>query len=173
MNSEWLDFLGAQGARIDNGKISDFGDLETELAAAGGTTLIAPLSHLGLIECAGEDAKTFLQNQLTSDVNHLEEDSAQYSSWCSPKGRMLASFILYRRGTDYLALLSADLQEWHDTSCSFESIQICQKDFSSPDRTVCSIAGSVKRYADHLIRTVILCHAGKNVCIMVLYLHYR
>ena len=112
MNSEWLDFLGAHGARIDNGKVSDFGNLETELAAAGGTTLIAPLSHLGLIECAGEDAKTFLQNQLTSDVNHLEEDSAQYSSWCSPKGRMLASFILYRRGTDYLALLSADLQEF-------------------------------------------------------------
>ncbi len=112
MNSEWLDFLGAHGARIDNGMVSDFGDPGAELAAAGKATIIAPLPHLGLIECAGEDAKSFLQNQLTSDVNHLEEDSAQYSSWCSPKGRMLASFILYRRGTDYLALLSADLQEF-------------------------------------------------------------
>lgn len=111
MNSNWLIFLGANGARIDGGIVSDFGDPDSELVAARDATIIAPLAHLGLLECAGEDARTFLQNQLTSDVNHLSGDAAQHSAWCSPKGRMLASFVLYRSETGYQALLSADLLE--------------------------------------------------------------
>lgn len=112
MNANWQEYLGARGARINEGMISDFGNPEAELAAARDATIISPLSHLGLIECAGDDAASFLHNQLTSDVTHLEAESAQYSSWCSPKGRMLVSFILFRRNAAYLALLSADLQEF-------------------------------------------------------------
>ena len=109
MNSCWQEFLGASGARIDNGSIAEFGNLSAELVAAQEATVIAPLLHLGLIEFTGEDATSFLHNQVTSDVNHLTADSAQHSAWCSAKGRMLASFLLYRQGTDFRALLSADL----------------------------------------------------------------
>ena len=109
MNPDWQKFLGTHGARIVDGKVSDFGDLAAELVAARDATILTPLPHLGLIECTGDDAKSFLHNQLTSDVNHLAEGSAQHSSWCTAKGRMLASFIFYRNGTDYRALLSADL----------------------------------------------------------------
>ena len=112
MNPDWQEFLGAHGARIIQGIVSDFGVPSAELVAARDATVVSPLPHFGLIECTGDDAKTFLQNQLTSDVNHLEATAAQYSSWCSPKGRMLASFILYRCNSGYLALLSADLQEF-------------------------------------------------------------
>ena len=112
MNSDWQKFLGTHGARIVDGKVSDFGDLAAELVAARDATILSPLTHLGLIECSGDDAKTFLQNQLTSDVNHLEKNSVQHSSWCSPKGRMLASFILARVDTAYLALVSADLLDF-------------------------------------------------------------
>ncbi|MDR0379442.1 MAG: folate-binding protein [Candidatus Accumulibacter sp.] len=104
MNAGWQDILGAQGAR--------FGDPESELTAARDATIIAPLTQFGLIGCAGDDAGTFLHNQLTSDVNHLEATSAQYAAWCSAKGRMLASLLLFRRDTEYLALLSADLREF-------------------------------------------------------------
>ena len=109
MNSSWQVFLGASGAHIDNSLVADFGKLDQELLAARDATIVSPLAHLGLIECTGDDAKSFLHNQLTSDVNHLAEGSAQHSSWCTAKGRMLASFIFYRNGTDYRALLSADL----------------------------------------------------------------
>jgi len=109
MNSCWQDFLGASGARIDNGSVADFGNLSAERLAAREATVLAPLLHLGLIECTGEDATSFLHNQLTSDVNHLTADSAQHSAWCSAKGRMLASFLLYRQGSDFRALLSSDL----------------------------------------------------------------
>lgn len=112
MNPDWQEFLGAKGARIVDGAVGDFGDLGAELIAAREATVISPLTHLGLIECSGDDARTFLQNQLTSDVSHLETGSVQHSSWCSPKGRMLANFVLYRRDTGYLVLLSADLQEF-------------------------------------------------------------
>lgn len=112
MNPDWQKFLGTHGARIVDGKVSDFGDLAAELVAARDATILTPLPHLGLIECTGDDAKAFLQNQLTSDVNHLENNAAQHSSWCSPKGRMLASFILARVDTAYLALVSADLLDF-------------------------------------------------------------
>ena len=108
MNS-WQDFLGTSGARFDGNQISDFGDPDGELAAARAATVVSPLGHLGLLECAGEDAKVFLHNMLTSDVNHLAADGAQYSAWCTAKGRMQASFLLYRHRGDYRALLSADL----------------------------------------------------------------
>ncbi|GHU03430.1 folate-binding protein [Betaproteobacteria bacterium] len=115
MNADWQTTLGALGARINDGKVCDFGDPEGELIAARDASIVAPLTQFNLIGCAGEDAKSFLHNQLTSDVNHLEAANAQYSAWCSPKGRMLASFVLFRRelnNTGYLALLSADLREF-------------------------------------------------------------
>jgi len=76
MNSSWQEFLGASGAHIDNGWVTDFGDLSSELVSARDATVVSPLLHLSLIECAGEDATSFLHNQLTSDVNHLAANSA-------------------------------------------------------------------------------------------------
>ena len=109
MNTIWQDFLKTRGARFDQGVVADFGHPADELAATRAGTVLVPLDHLALFECTGEDATSFLHNQLTSDVNHLDAGTAQHSSWCTHKGRMQASFILYRQGADYRALLSADL----------------------------------------------------------------
>ena len=110
MTPDWQTYLAARGARFDNEQIVDFGDQTGELSAAREATVLCPLTHLAPFECSGEDAQTFLHNQLTSDVNHLGKDAAQYAAWCSPKGRMLASFILSRNDNGYLGLLSADLR---------------------------------------------------------------
>ncbi len=109
MNASWQEFLGSSGARIEDGRVSDFGDFASELRATRDATIISPLLHLGIIESAGEDAKTFLHNQLTNDVNHLAFDTAQLAAWCTAKGRMLVSFLLYRQASAYQLLLSADL----------------------------------------------------------------
>lgn len=109
MNASWQDLLGTAGARFDNGLVSGFGDPAGERLAARDGTIVAPLAHLGLIECRGEDARAFLHNQLTSDVNHLATDVAQHAAWCSAKGRMLASFLLWRRDDAYCLRLAADL----------------------------------------------------------------
>lgn len=112
MNPTWKEALGAAGARFNDTRtdeVDSFGDAAGELAAARDGTVQAPLTHLGVIRVAGEDAKSFLHNQLTSDINHLGPETVQHSAWCSPKGRMLVSFIVWRDGADYLLALSADL----------------------------------------------------------------
>ena len=66
---------------------------------------ITELSHLGLIEVSGTDSRSFLQGQLTNDINAVTPELAQLSSYCSPKGRMLGSFWIFQRGEDlYLQL---------------------------------------------------------------------
>lgn len=71
------------------------GDLGGELEAVSDPARdTVALTDLAWIRCTGEDARNFLHNQLTSDVNHLEPGHWQHSAWCSAKGRMLASLVL-------------------------------------------------------------------------------
>lgn len=109
MDPIWQNSLTATGGHIVNGEISDFGDAEAELAAAERLTVAAPLTHLGIIDVAGVDAGAFLHSQLTSDVKHLGPDAVQHSAWCSAKGRMLASFLVFRSAATYRLQLAADL----------------------------------------------------------------
>lgn len=109
MTPSLKDALGAAGARFNDKRINDFGDAASELNAARDGSVLAPLTHVGIIRVSGEEAKSFLHNQFTSDINHLGADVVQHSAWCSPKGRMLASFIVWRDGDDYLLQLSEDL----------------------------------------------------------------
>ena len=66
---------------------------------------VAPLPHLGVIRAQGEDTVRFLQGQLTQDFALLEASQARLAAYCSPKGRMLASFIGLRRGADEVLLV--------------------------------------------------------------------
>jgi folate-binding protein YgfZ len=70
---------------------------------------LADLSHNALIAVSGDDAAAFLQGQLTNDVEALAVGQAQWSGWCSPKGRLLATLLLARRGDGYLAMLPAGI----------------------------------------------------------------
>lgn len=113
MNPNWRSFLESTEAVFagDTSEISSFGDAAGELQAAGRQTVIVPLAHLALIEAGGEEAKSFLHSQFTSDVNHLAESQAQHAGWCSAKGRMQASFVLWHTGEKYHLVLAADLLE--------------------------------------------------------------
>ena len=71
---------------------------------------IAPLSHLGVIRVAGEDATKFLQGQLTQDFALLDMQHARLAAFLSAKGRMQASFIGFKRSdTEVLLICSQDL----------------------------------------------------------------
>ena len=75
------------------------------------SAVFADLAPLGLIAFSGEDTATYLQGQLTNDVRKLATGAAQYSGFCSPKGRLLASFLLWNQdGATYMQL-AGDLQE--------------------------------------------------------------
>lgn len=113
MNPNWHSFLESAEAVIDSAsdEILHFGDASGELKAAQQQTILVPLTHLGLLSASGEDAKTFLHSQLTSDINHLAADQAQHSAWCTAKGRMQASFLIWHAGNEFRLALAADLQE--------------------------------------------------------------
>ncbi|MBL8429747.1 MAG: folate-binding protein YgfZ [Dechloromonas sp.] len=113
MNPHWRSFLESTEGVFDNdsNELINFGDAARELLAASQQTVVVPLTHLGLIEATGDEARTFLHSQFTSDINHLADGQAQNAGWCTAKGRMQASFVAWRQGERYLLALSADLQE--------------------------------------------------------------
>jgi folate-binding protein YgfZ len=74
-------------------------------------TLFAELSGFGLIRFDGEESQQFLQSQLSCDVNSLEIGRAQYGSYNTPKGRILASFLLWRDEHGYVLQLPRSLCE--------------------------------------------------------------
>jgi folate-binding protein YgfZ len=78
-----------------------------EFAASGACMR---LDQFGVIDVAGDDAATFLHSQLTNDIEHLDAASARLAGYCSPKGRLLASFLAWRAGHDVRLLVSKDLQ---------------------------------------------------------------
>lgn len=112
MNPNWRSFLESAEAVFDSesNEVAHFGDAAGELLAARERTVLVPLTHLALIEATGEDAKSFLHGQLTSDINHLSTDQVQHSAWCTAKGRMQASFLIWRTGDAYQLALAADLE---------------------------------------------------------------
>ena len=79
-------------------------------SAASPRNGIAALTRRGLIRARGEEAASFLQGQLTSDVASLGPSEARLAGYCSPKGRLLASFVVWRPAVDEVLLAcSADL----------------------------------------------------------------
>jgi len=112
MNTDWQQFLVSRGAVIQDGQVMHFGDAAAEIHHSGTGPIVADLSHLGLIRFAGEDAQTFLQGQLSNDVRLLNGTNSQWTGYCTPKGRMLASFLLWQNAErSYLMQLPASLRE--------------------------------------------------------------
>ena len=70
---------------------------------------IVDLPDNALVAVSGDDARLFLHGQLTNDVEALRNGEAQLNGWCSPKGRLLATFVLFQRDREYLALLPAGI----------------------------------------------------------------
>lgn len=107
----WLDFLKQQGAHVGESatpEVQHFGDAAA--VAADLTDFVAPLTDLGLISVAGEDAASFLHNQLTNDVEHLGLAEARLAGYCSPKGRLLATLLMWKSPDAVLLQLPRQIQ---------------------------------------------------------------
>lgn len=98
MNPEWKAFL------VENGT-----EFEPQ-ALAQGMFLSTPTNR-ALIKVSGEDAELFLQNQLTNDIRNVSDTQHQASAWCSPKGRIIANFRIFKKEDAFYLSLTADLLE--------------------------------------------------------------
>jgi len=85
-NQQWQAFIQTTTP------VKDMGNTQPLLENA---TVMCDLSHLGLLQLSGADAFTFLQGQVTNDVNQLKGETAHYTAYCTPKGRMLALFLAF------------------------------------------------------------------------------
>src|SRR5882672_8632461 len=65
----------------------------------------------GLLSLAGQDAGIFLANLLTCDVSTLAINHGTYGAHCTPKGRMLANFLLWRSEQSFFMQLPSSLPD--------------------------------------------------------------
>lgn len=63
------------------------------------------LTARGLLCFEGADTRAFLHAQLTCEVGGMPGDASTYGAYCTPKGRVLASFLLWPAAAGYLMQL--------------------------------------------------------------------
>ena len=111
VNEAWKSFLLKQGAVLESERVLHFGHAAPERRTAAQGHILADLSDQVLIRARGDDTLNFLNGQLSNDLRQLDAAHSQLASWCSPKGRMLVIFRLFRRGSDTLLQFPAALLE--------------------------------------------------------------
>jgi len=89
---------------------TEFPPLANSLESLRSTGIVTTPAGLGLIRVAGDDAATFLHSQLTNAVEDLSTDTARLAGYCSAKGRLMASFLMWRDAEGIVLQLSADIQ---------------------------------------------------------------
>lgn len=94
----WLQFLRQHGAYFDNNQPAQIAGFDGRPDGQAPKGFVAPLTDLGLISASGEDAANFLHSQLTNDIEHLDASQARLAGYCSPKGRLLATLLLWKAG---------------------------------------------------------------------------
>jgi len=70
---------------------------------------ICDADNIGLILVTGEDARSFLQNQLSNDIDQLDERHFQLNSYSTPKGRLLAVFRIVQISNGYILITTRSL----------------------------------------------------------------
>ena len=59
----------------------------------------------GLISIKGEDAKEFLQNIITNDINKVSESNSVFSALLSPQGKYLYEFFVIKKMTSFFLIV--------------------------------------------------------------------
>ncbi|MBK9520954.1 MAG: folate-binding protein YgfZ [Rhodocyclaceae bacterium] len=106
MNAEWLSFLDKSNGTVG---VADASLVESQLRAANTSAVVSPLTDSGLILASGPDAANFLHNLLTNDIAGLDAKSARFAGMCTPKGRLIATMLIWKTGDDFLLMLPTDL----------------------------------------------------------------
>lgn len=106
MNPDWSQRLTAAGMQAGG---EHFGAPAEELLAARDGASVTPLADFGLIRASGPDAAVFLHNLLTNDIKGIDAATLRLAGFCTPKGRLLAIFSIWREGEDFLLLVPQEI----------------------------------------------------------------
>ncbi|MCP3672858.1 MAG: folate-binding protein YgfZ [Gammaproteobacteria bacterium] len=64
----------------------------------------------GLLRVQGNDARKFLQGQLTCDIDQLDQLKSLPGAYCSPQGRVRGNFIIFEQAQDNFLMLMPKIQ---------------------------------------------------------------
>ena len=109
--TSWNEYLSSQGGRhsaTEPARVGDFGRALTPADLAEG--FAAAITDQGLIAVSGDEAASFLHKQLTNDVEHLGMAEVRLAGYCTPKGRLQASFLMWRDAESIYLQLPRELQ---------------------------------------------------------------
>ena len=73
--------------------------------------MLIHLDNRSLLKISGSDAESFLQAQLSNNINELDSASIQLNAYCQHQGKMLALFWVMRSNDDFLLSFPLDLLE--------------------------------------------------------------
>jgi len=73
--------------------------------------MLINLDNRSLLKISGSDAESFLQAQLSNNINELDSSSIQLNAYCQHQGKMLALFWVMRSNDDFLLSFPLDLLE--------------------------------------------------------------
>ena len=72
--------------------------------------MYCPLPGWTAVRVSGADATAFLQGQFTNDAAGLGPGATQWNGWCSPKGRLIATFALKQcAGETFILAIPSDV----------------------------------------------------------------
>ncbi|WP_176701241.1 tRNA-modifying protein YgfZ [Gilliamella sp. wkB108] len=69
------------------------------------------LADWQLVKISGEDNQTYLQGQVTINMNDLSDQSALFAAHCDAKGKMWSNLVLFRRGQDIYYIVRKSVAE--------------------------------------------------------------
>ena len=71
--------------------------------------MIIQLTHRTLLKLTGSEVQSFLQGQLSNDINALEEGVVQINAYCQHQGKIMALIWVMKRADEYYLSFPKDL----------------------------------------------------------------
>ncbi len=70
---------------------------------------VVQLKQAGVLTAEGDDAIRFIHGQLSNDIEHLDTGSMRVAAYCTPQGRMLALFHIWKSVRKIHMMLPRDI----------------------------------------------------------------
>jgi len=129
----------------------DLGDINSELQAAARGLFFTQMNQFALLEFSGDEAAAFLQGQLSCDVDALRHsDRSSLGAYCTAKGRILATFVLWEQSGIWSMMLSRSLAPAIHKRLGMFVMRAKVHIRLAEDRALIGIAGSLPASLTHL-----------------------
>ena len=122
----------------------------------------AHLKNRSLVKVSGEDAKGFLDNILTCNVQSLSKENASFGALLTPQGKILFDFFLIKTTTGYLIDTVSELVPNLIKRLNFYRLRAKVKIHSKPEVKIYALWGDNIQLSDLCFQDPRLKHMGSR-----------